>query len=150
MPNYIAKCLQRFDHPNPKSPQQSPHTWTKPQYGAITQLTAPIDDSPPLTKAGTNRIQQIVGVLLYYARAIDSSMLATLGTIAATQANATEKTEHPAHQLLDNAATHPDATIRFSASDMILHVHSDASYLSDPKARSILRRRLVCSQQPHR
>ena len=32
--------------------------------------------------------------------------------------------------------THPDATIRFRASDMILNVHSDASYLSAPKARS--------------
>ena len=32
--------------------------------------------------------------------------------------------------------THPDARIRFRASDMILNVHSDASYLSAPKARS--------------
>jgi len=136
MPTYISKCLQRFDHPTPKSPQHSPHAWTKPQYGAVTQLTAPFDDSPPLTKEGTNRIQQIVGVLLYYARAIDSSMLPALGTIAATQSNATEKTERATRQLLDYAATHPDATIRFCASDMVLHIHSDASYLSEPKARS--------------
>ena len=33
-------------------------------------------------------------------------------------------------------ATHPDATIRYYASDMILNVHSDASYLSVPNARS--------------
>jgi hypothetical protein len=32
--------------------------------------------------------------------------------------------------------THPDAIIRYHASDMILNVHSDASYLSTPKARS--------------
>ena len=32
--------------------------------------------------------------------------------------------------------THPDAKIRYHASDMILNVHSDASYLSAPKARS--------------
>ncbi len=32
--------------------------------------------------------------------------------------------------------THPDATIRYRASDMILNVHSDASYLSTPKACS--------------
>ncbi len=32
--------------------------------------------------------------------------------------------------------THPDAIIRYCASDMILNVHSDASYLSAPKARS--------------
>ncbi len=38
-----------------------------------------------------------------------------------------DKTQH---------TTHPDATIRYHASDMILKIHSDASYLSEPKARS--------------
>ena len=38
--------------------------------------------------------------------------------------------------LLDYAATHPDAKVRFYKSDMILYAHSDASYLSEPKARS--------------
>jgi hypothetical protein len=36
---------------------------------------------------------------------------------------------------LDYLATHPDAKIRFHASEMILHIHSDASYLSVPKVR---------------
>ena len=31
---------------------------------------------------------------------------------------------------------HPDAIIRYYASDMILNIHSDASYLTAPKARS--------------
>ena len=38
--------------------------------------------------------------------------------------------------LLNYAASNPDATVRWHASDMILHIHSDASYLSEPKARS--------------
>ena len=37
---------------------------------------------------------------------------------------------------LDYAASHPDAILTFAASDMILNIHSDASYLSEPKARS--------------
>ena len=41
-----------------------------------------------------------------------------------------------AKQVLDYLATHQDATIRFRASDMILNVHSDASYLSETKAHS--------------
>ena len=41
-----------------------------------------------------------------------------------------------ARHLLDYMATHPDAKIRYKASDMVLNVHSDASYLSAPKARS--------------
>ena len=39
-------------------------------------------------------------------------------------------------QLLDYVATHPNARIRYVASDMILNLHSDASYLSEPKAKS--------------
>ena len=39
-------------------------------------------------------------------------------------------------QLLNYCATHPDAIVRYTASDMILHIVSDASYLSAPGARS--------------
>ena len=39
-------------------------------------------------------------------------------------------------QLLDYLSTHPNATNRYRASDMILNIHSDASYLSQTKARS--------------
>ena len=35
-------------------------------------------------------------------------------------------------------AIHPEAKIRFHASDMILNIHSDASYLSETRARSKL------------
>ena len=38
--------------------------------------------------------------------------------------------------LLDYCAAHPDATIRYTRSDMVLWTASDASYLSEPKARS--------------
>jgi hypothetical protein len=40
------------------------------------------------------------------------------------------------HQFLDYAMTHPDAMITYRASNMILAVHSDASYLSETKACS--------------
>ena len=33
-------------------------------------------------------------------------------------------------------ATHPEAKIRFCASDMVLNVHSEESYLSEAKGRS--------------
>ncbi len=39
-------------------------------------------------------------------------------------------------QLLGYLATYPDVTIRFWASDMILNVHSNASYLSECEACS--------------
>jgi hypothetical protein len=39
-------------------------------------------------------------------------------------------------QFLDYAATHPDAILTYKRSNMVLVVHSNASYLSKPKARS--------------
>jgi hypothetical protein len=38
--------------------------------------------------------------------------------------------------MLDYLATHPDAILRYHASDMVLHIHSDAYYLSVSNARS--------------
>jgi hypothetical protein len=61
-----------------------------------------------------------------------------LNDIATEQTKATEKMQAATNQLLDYLATQPDATIRYHASDMILHIHSGASYLSVSNARSRL------------
>eukprot|EP00957_Ditylum_brightwellii_P140816 10726432-Ditylum_brightwellii.AAC.1 len=37
--------------------------------------------------------------------------------------------------LLDYAATNPDAEIRFRHSNMILHIHSNASYISNKRPK---------------
>ncbi len=57
---------------------------------------------------------------------------------APQQAAPTENTMKWVSQFLDNMGTHPDAIIRYRASDMILNVHSDASYLSSPKLVAVL------------
>jgi hypothetical protein len=75
---------------------------------------------------------------LYYARAIYPTVLMRLNGIATEQTKATEKTQAATNQLLDYLATRPYATIRYHASDMILHIHSDASYLSVSNVRSRL------------
>jgi len=62
-----------------------------PQYGAKVQMTT-LDTSPPLDAAASTQIREIVGVFLYYARAINNTMLVALGTIASQQASATETT----------------------------------------------------------
>jgi hypothetical protein len=74
--------------------------------------------------------------LLYYARAVDPTMLVALSTLASEQAQGTSATADDMHQLLDYCTTHPDAEVRFHSSDMVLQVSSDASYLSEPEARS--------------
>jgi hypothetical protein len=105
-------------------------------YGKGNQAPTPQDDSPLLDAAGKKRIQQIVGSFLYYARAVNPTILMALLAIVSQQSNPTEETNGGVHQFLDYMATHPDAKIRFHASDMVLNVHSDASYLSTLQAQS--------------
>ena len=81
-------------------------------------------------------VQQVCETFLYYAIAVDQTMLVVLNTISAAQANATTTTMGEIVWLLNYAATHPDATIHYYASNMILHVSSDASYLCEERARS--------------
>ena len=74
---------------------------------------------------------------MYYARAVNNTMLTERGSIAAQQANPTEHTMQKVKHLLDYAATHPYAILTYHASDMVLAGHSNASYLSETKSRSI-------------
>ena len=67
---------------------------------------------------------------------MDCTILPAISSIASEQADATEKTEKNEKQLLDYLATRPNAKVRFYASSIVLNVHSDASYLFEPGARS--------------
>jgi hypothetical protein len=136
MPGYIKKKLQEYEHVMPKKLQTCPYSPEPKRFGTEAQAPLPPDSSPQLDKKGIKRVQQIVGSILYYARAVDMTVLMALSSIAVEQTRATEKTMHRCTQLLDYLAGHSDAKVRFHASDMILNIHSDASYLSEAKARS--------------
>ena len=73
MDGYVAAVLQKFNHPKPTKRQHSPHQHRAIVYGQKEQETTPEDTSPPLDAAGVNRVQRIVGALLYYARAVDKA-----------------------------------------------------------------------------
>ena len=135
MPGYVEALLVKYKHECTKKT----HTPYKPaprKFGKEAQDPLPEDTSPALDDKGINRIQQIVGSILFYARAVDLTNLPGLNTLASEQTTATETTMANAKGMLDYLATHPNATIRYRASDMILNVHSDASYLSESRARS--------------
>jgi hypothetical protein len=134
---YVGKHHAEHLRNAPKLPQHTPSRYATPVYSPRTQY-ATKDETPPLTAQQCLTIQKVTGSVLYYARAVDSTVLMPLNDIATEQTNATEKTQAATNQLLDYVATHPDATIRFHASDMILHIHSDDSYLSVSNARSRL------------
>ena len=84
MPGYVAEALQRFQHPHPTRPQHQPHKHVVPTYGQKTQYET-VDESAKLDKAGKTYIQQVTGTFLYYARAVDPTMLVALSAIASAQ-----------------------------------------------------------------
>ena len=69
-------------------------------------------------------------------RAVDRTMLPALSAIASSQAAPTQAIMKKIELFLDYAALHPDVIVTYRASKMILALHSNASYLSKPKARS--------------
>ena len=136
MPGYVKKVLQRFNHKVPTKPQHSPYNAQPKKYGTSAQDPLPEDTTDLLGEKGVTRIQQIVGAVLYYARAINDTALVSLSTISSEQTEATVATDDKANQLLAYLATHPNATVRYYTSDMVLNIHSDASYLGETCAPS--------------
>ena len=138
MPGYVQRARTRFSQfPLRRGKQHSPHKWNKPQYGKFVQYAEAIEANVKLTPAQKLLCQEIVGTFLYYARAVDNTMLVAIGSIATAMSTASwTDLNQRLHQFLDYAATHPDASIQYHASDMHLWIHTDASYLNEPKARS--------------
>jgi hypothetical protein len=114
-----------------------------PVYSAHNQY-ATQDETPPLTAKQCINIQKVTGSALCYARSVDPTFTMPINDIDTEQTQATDKTQAATNQLLDYLETRPDATIRYHASYMILHIHSDASYLSVSHARSRLGGLLFC------
>ena len=101
MPNYISKLLHALQHLTPAKPQNSPHAHIPIKYGATSQL---VIDPPPLARVSDKDIkyvQRVVGSLLYYARAVDSTLLTALSSIAAEKTQATSNTMKKVSQILD-------------------------------------------------
>ncbi len=75
-------------------------------------------------------LQEIVGSLLYNARAVDNKLLVALSAIAAHQAKAIIATEQAVDLILNYVATYPNEDIVYWANNMILFAHVDAGLLN--------------------
>ena len=134
MPNYLKEALHKFQHPTPPCPQNAPHSWKYPTYGAKIQYAHDTEHSTLFPPKYIHLVQQIVGTLLYYAITVDPTMLVALGTLYLLYSKATKNTYNATLWLLNYANFNPDAIIRYTTSDMIIYVHRDASYLSAPRS----------------
>jgi len=84
-----------------------------PAYGQRIQYASPEDNLPLLDKLGIIRVQSINGTFLYYARAVDPTMLVALNEISQQQSKPTAATLKKCDRLMDYAATYPNAVIRY-------------------------------------
>ena len=81
-------------------------------------------------------MQQVCGMFLYYAIAIDNTILPALSDISSEKSKSTTNTAKQVAKLLNYLASNPQAEIQHRASGMQLAIHSDASYLSVAQSRS--------------
>ncbi len=76
------------------------------------------------------------------------TVLKALSSIDVEQMKASDKTMTRCTQLLDYLSHKADAKVHFHASDMILNIHSDASYLLKAQARSCTFRHFFMGWSP--
>jgi hypothetical protein len=137
MPKYVEHLKAQF-HPNTTpAGKGSPAVYQAPNIGKQSQKPTPEDSSEPLEQQDITRVQKIVGGCLYYARAVDATIVQAINAVSSEQANPTQKVLKDAERILQYLYRYPNNKLVYHASDMILHTHSDASYLSRSRARSV-------------
>ena len=90
------------------------------------------DSSEFLDQQGIKLIQTVVRIFLYYAWALNPTLLRSLNDISCVQDRPTKDTTENAKWFLDYAATYPNSIIRYHVSQTVLQVDSDAAYLVMP------------------
>jgi hypothetical protein len=136
MPGYIKNAFIHFSYEPPDKLQMQSYPHTTPTYGTTVGYGKAANLAPAATKAEEKYIRQVIGILLYYGQAVDTTIITGLSSLTTAQAKPTVHTVFLIKWLLDYVATNPDAILTYKKSDMVLAIYSDASYLSKPAAKS--------------
>ena len=109
--------------------------YSEPTYGKKIQYVT--IDNVTFTPEQIKLLQKVCGKFLYYARAINNTMLHALNNLAIQVTKGTKKTKEALKWFLDYCTTNPDAANIYRASvDMIIKCNSNAAYLVASEARS--------------
>ena len=106
MPGYAKRLLVKFNHDTPNKPQYSLYQAAPKVYSKEAHAPIP-DDTKKVNNDKVTVIQQVIGSVLYFARAVDLTNLPGLGSIAIKQSQATEQTKKKVKHLLDHLDTMP-------------------------------------------
>ena len=135
MKGYVKQALEELKHIFTGKHHYTPSKIDRPDYRAKVQFTK-IDTATPLSLTQIKHIKRVVGKFLYYARAIDNTMLNTLNDTQSSKRKSTQTTWEPVKYFLNYAASNPNAEIIFRTSDMLHKIGSDAAYLVCLEARN--------------
>ena len=123
LPGYVQRVLKWFRYEWTRKHQHQPYLHVPPNYGQKIQYTPQTNRAMLLNKHQIKFMQDVTGTFLYYAWATE-------------QAAPTTTTLKNTTQFLGCATTNDEAVLTYKASNMVLVVHNDASYLNKPQARS--------------
>lgn len=135
MPGCVHNALNKLQHTDATKARHSPSKHIPPKHGAPPPQGAQPREHT-LTPQQTKRLQTACGLFLHCARATDSTMLHALNDLSTQIHHGDAQTMQALDHFLDHCVTHPEATIRCCASDMVLWIHSDAGCNNTSKARS--------------
>jgi hypothetical protein len=135
MPNYKKKALKQFQHIAIKL-QHAPYPSVPIQYVTKKQYTMQESKAPLLDDKAKLFIQQVCGKFIFLGRAVDITLLCPISAITSQSSKPTEDMMRQTLQLLDYLGTQEDIVLSYHTSNMVLAVHSNAIYLSKPKACS--------------
>ena len=126
MTRYVDHTLIRFKYIIARRAQYQPYQHTVPTYGARQQFSVEPDGTAVLDKDGKKFVQQVTGNFLYYARAVDITILVALSKIASEQASLTKNTMKKFILFLDSVASQEEVVVTYHASNIVLACHINA------------------------
>ncbi len=135
MPNYMQKSFETISTQSGQTTACTIPNCTNPIWCKETIQTQE-PKAPLLDNKAKGFIQQVCDKFLFLGIAVDSTLLCPISAIALQSSKPIEDTMQQTLQLLNYLATQEDAVLSYHASNMMLAVHSDTSYLSKPKAQS--------------
>ncbi len=150
MPNYIPAMLSHLC-PSGCGSASSPAIYTSPasHTDAPSPLLPSTTMSLAVSPAEKTWIQRVVGSLLFYARALDLSILTAVCQLSSYQSNPTQLDLTAAHRLLNYVSSHPNPHKIIHPSSMAQWACTDASFLSRPKSGSVAGCSVGLGDPPH-
>ena len=91
MPEYVKIELKQFSQTHQKN-QFQPYPSVQIKYGAKKQYSTQQSTVPLLDKNGKEHIQKVCGNFLFLGRAVDSTLLCPISSIASQSSQPTEDT----------------------------------------------------------